>query len=45
MIRLSIIVPFYNVEKYIEQCIRSLYDQDIPHNQYEVICVGIGVFC
>lgn len=27
-IRLSIIVPFYNVEKYIEQCIRSLYDQD-----------------
>ena len=24
-IRLSIIVPFYNVEKYIEQCIRSLF--------------------
>lgn len=39
MIRLSIIVPFYNVEKYIEQCIRSLYDQDIPHDEYEVICV------
>ena len=39
MIRLSIIVPFYNVEKYIEQCIRSLYNQDIPHDQYEVICV------
>lgn len=38
-IRLSIIVPFYNVETYIEQCIRSLYDQDIPHDQYEVICV------
>lgn len=39
MIRLSIIVPFYNVEKYIEQCIRSLYDQDIPCEEYEVICV------
>ena len=38
MIRLSIIVPFYNVEKYIEECIRSLYDQDIPE-EYEVICV------
>ena len=39
MIRLSIIVPFYNVEKYIEECIRSLYDQDIPQSEYEVICV------
>ena len=39
MIRLSVIVPFYNVEKYIEQCIRSLYDQDIPKEEYEVICV------
>lgn len=39
MIRLSIIVPFYNVEKYIEECIRSLYDQDIPQEEYEVICV------
>ena len=39
MIRLSIIVPFYNVEPYIEECIRSLYDQDIPMEEYEVICV------
>lgn len=39
MIRLSIIVPFYNVEKYIEECIRSLYAQDIPMEEYEVICV------
>lgn len=38
-IRLSIIVPFYNVEPYIEQCIRSLYNQDIPLEEYEVICV------
>ena len=39
MIRLSIIVPFYNVEQYIEECICSLYDQDIPQEEYEVICV------
>ena len=39
MIRLSFIVPFYNVEPYIEECIRSLYAQDIPWDEYEVICV------
>lgn len=39
MLRLSFIVPFYNVEPYIEECIRSLYDQDIPQSEYEVICV------
>ena len=39
MLRLSFIVPFYNVEPYIEECIRSLYNQDIPLEEYEVICV------
>ena len=39
MIRLSFIVPVYNVEPYIEECIRSLYNQDIPQEVYEVICV------
>lgn len=39
MLRLSFIVPFYNVEPYIEECIRSLFDQDIPMEEYEVICV------
>jgi glycosyltransferase involved in cell wall biosynthesis len=39
MIKLSIIVPFYNVELYIEQCIRSLYNQDLPQSEFEVICV------
>ena len=38
-LRLSFIVPFYNVESYIEECIRSLYAQDIPWEDYEVICV------
>lgn len=39
MLRLSFIVPFYNVEPYIEECIRSLYNQDIPQEEYEVICI------
>lgn len=39
MVRLSIIVPFYNVERYIEQCISSLLSQDIPKEEYEIICV------
>lgn len=39
MLRLSFIVPFYNVEPYIEECICSLYAQDIPMDEYEVICV------
>ena len=39
MIMLSFIVPFYGVEQYIEECIRSLYNQDIPQEEFEVICV------
>lgn len=36
---LSIIVPVYNVEQYVEQCIRSIFNQNIPHEKYEVIVV------
>ena len=39
MLRLSSIVPFSNVEPYIEECIRSLYNQDILWEEYEVICI------
>lgn len=38
--RLSIIIPFYNVEQYIAQCLDSVYNQDIPEEEYEVICVN-----
>jgi heptose III glucuronosyltransferase len=39
-LKLSIIIPFYNVEKYITQCLESIYSQDIPESEYEVICVN-----
>lgn len=42
MKRLSIIVPMYNVAPYIERCIRSLEDQDIPKADYEIICINDG---
>lgn len=40
MIRLSIIIPFYGVEPFIRQCLSSVFDQDIPEDEYEVICVN-----
>lgn len=41
-LRLSIIIPFYNVERYIAECLDSVFDQDIPFEEYEVICVNDG---
>lgn len=38
--KLSIIVPVFNTEKYIEKCISSLLNQDI--NDYEIIVVNDG---
>ncbi len=38
-IKLSVVIPFYNVEKYISECLDSVYAQDIPECEYEVICV------
>jgi glycosyltransferase involved in cell wall biosynthesis len=39
---LSIIVPIYNVEPYLERCLRSLEDQDIPREDFEIICINDG---
>lgn len=39
---LSFIVPVYNAEAYIEECLQSLLDQDLPKEDYEIICVNDG---
>lgn len=39
-IMISIVVPVYNVEKYINQCIDSILNQTYPH--FELICVDDG---
>ena len=37
--QLSFIIPFYNGGIYIAECLDSLYTQDIPETEYEVIVV------
>ena len=39
MIKLSIIVPIYGVEKYLRKCVDSLLAQDLPSLDYEIILV------
>lgn len=39
---LSIIIPVYNVEKFVRTCIESIFQQDIDENRYEVIIVNDG---
>lgn len=38
--KFSVIVPVYNVEAYLQQCLESLQTQD--YSDYEVICVNDG---
>lgn len=39
---LSIIIPIYNVEKYVGICLDSVLEQDIKHDEYEIICINDG---
>lgn len=39
MLKLSFIMPCYNVAPYIGRCIESIETQDIPQAEFEVICV------
>lgn len=42
MKKLSIIIPAYKVDGYIEKCIRSLEHQDLPKEEYEIIVTNDG---
>lgn len=39
---ISLILPAYNVEKYIEACVNSCEQQDVPQDSYEVVIVNDG---
>lgn len=39
---ISFIVPVYNTELYLEECLDSLLNQNISHDEYEIICVNDG---
>lgn len=39
---LSVIIPIYKVENYLTECLDSLFIQDIPENDYELICINDG---
>ena len=40
--KLSVIVPVYNVEKFLPRCLDSLLRQGMEVGEYEVICVNDG---
>ena len=42
MNRFSLIVTSFNLEKYIQQCLESLLDQDYPQTMYQIVCVDDG---
>ena len=49
--KVSIIVPIYNVEAFLKKCVDSLLAQDLPREDYEIILVddgstdGCGALC
>lgn len=41
-LKISIIIPVYNAEKHLRQCLNSLLDQGVPEEHYEIICINDG---
>lgn len=41
-LKVSVIVPIYNVEMWLEECLESLLTQGLSDTEYEVICVDDG---
>lgn len=38
--KISFILPVYNVEKYIERCLSSIFEQDVSEDDFEVVIVN-----
>ena len=39
---LSVIIPVYNVQSYVEECLQSVIDQDLVSDEFEIIIVNDG---
>ncbi len=39
---ISVIIPIYNAEKYLEECLESVYRQTMEESQYEIVAVDDG---
>ena len=40
--KLSVIIPVFNSEKYIEECLKSLLRQKLSDSEYEILCIDDG---
>lgn len=40
--KISFIVPLYNAEKYIGDCLDSILNSDLPHDIYEIVVIDDG---
>lgn len=40
--KLSIIIPVYNAEKYLKKCLESVFQQNLKPEDFEVICINDG---
>ena len=40
--KLSIIIPVYNTEAYLERCLNSVFTQNLPISEYEVVVINDG---
>ena len=40
--KVSVIIAVYNSERYLEQCLTSLVEQNFAHSDYEILCVDDG---
>lgn len=40
MVKISFVLPCYNVERFIADCLNSIYSQNLPEEDFEVICVN-----
>jgi glycosyltransferase involved in cell wall biosynthesis len=40
--KLSIVIPLYNMERFIEHCLDSLFKQDLPDSDFEIMVINDG---